>query len=81
MIRIFSVLLPKPLAHGEKFTITTVYGGKDAVKNEGEGNYYPVARESWYPSNTAMGLGDYSTFDMTFRIPKGMKMASTGSLG
>ncbi len=76
----FYVLLPKALAAGEKYTITTLYGGKDAIKNEGEGNYYPVARESWYPANSGAGLGDYSSFDMTFRIPKGMKMAATGSL-
>ncbi len=76
----FYVLLPRALARGEKYSITTVYGGKDAIKNEGEGNYYPIARESWYPSNSGAGLGDYSAFDMTFRIPKGMKLASTGSL-
>ncbi len=76
----FYVLLPKALAAGEKYIITTVYGGKDAIKNEGEGNYYPVARQSWYPANAGGGLGDYSSFDMTFRIPKGMKMAATGSL-
>lgn len=76
----FYVLLPKALAAGEKYTLTTVYGGRDAIRNEGEGNYYPVARESWYPANAGGGLGDYSSFDMTFRIPKGMKMAATGSL-
>jgi len=76
----FYVLLPKSLPQDEKFTITTVYSGKDAVKNEGEGNYYPIARENWYPSNVGTGLGDYSTFDMTFRIPKSLTMASTGSL-
>ena len=29
----FSVILPKALAQGEKYTITTTYGGKDAVVN------------------------------------------------
>jgi hypothetical protein len=75
----FYVILPKALSMGDKYTITTSYNGKDAVKNEGSGNYYPVAREDWYPSSGA-GLGDYSTYDMTFRIPKGMKIAGTGSL-
>ncbi|MGA9039818.1 MAG: M1 family aminopeptidase [Terriglobales bacterium] len=75
----FYVILAKPLSKGDKFTITTTYNGKDAVLNEGSGNYYPIAREDWYPSKGG-GLGDYTNFDMTFRIPKGMKMAATGSL-
>lgn len=74
----FAVILPKPLAAGEKFTITTTYGGKDAVTNQGGGNYFPVARHNWYPNNIASGLGEYASYDMTFRIPKGMKIASTG---
>ena len=73
----FSVILPKPLAVGEKFTITTTYGGKEAVSNEGGGNYYPIAREDWYP-NTA--FGERVSYDMTFHIPKGMKIAATGEL-
>jgi hypothetical protein len=75
----FSVILPKPVSLGEKYTITTVYEGKDAVTNEGGGNYYPVAREDWYP-NAATGFGSFTNYDMTFRIPKGMKMAATGVL-
>jgi hypothetical protein len=73
----FWVVLPKPLAPGEKFTITTSYGGKEAVTNEGSGNYFPVAREDWYPN---AAFGEYVTYDMTFHIPKGMKMAATGAL-
>jgi hypothetical protein len=76
----FAVILPKPLATGEKFTITTIYGGKEAVSNEGSGNYYPVSRENWYPNNPSASLGEYALYDMTFRIPKGMKMAATGEL-
>jgi Peptidase family M1 domain len=74
----FAVILAKPLAAGEKFTITTTYGGKDAVTNQGGGNYFPVARHNWYPNNIASGLGEYAAYDMTFRIPKGMKIAATG---
>src|SRR5262249_33563236 len=71
---------PKTLSRGEKYSLTTIYGGKDAIKSEGSGNYYPIARENWYPSNSGAGLGDYTSFDMTFRIPKGLKMAASGSL-
>ena len=76
----FYVILPKALASGDKYTITTTYGGKEAVTNEGNGNYYPIARDDWYPGNVGARLADYSSYDMTFRIPKGMKMAATGSL-
>ncbi|MGH9774080.1 MAG: M1 family aminopeptidase [Candidatus Acidiferrales bacterium] len=76
----FCVILPKALSQGEEYTLTTTYEGKGAIANEGNGNYYPIAREDWYPSNARARLGDYTNFDMIFRIPKGMKMAATGSL-
>src|SRR5262249_29142897 len=56
------------------------YSGKEAVLRAGGDNYFPVAREDWYPNNSTGGLGEYTSYDMTFRIPKGMKMAATGSL-
>jgi hypothetical protein len=76
----FAVILPKPLAAGEKFSVTTTYSGKDAVTNEGGGNYFPVARHNWYPNSIGSALGEYASYDMTFRIPKGMKIAATGAL-
>jgi hypothetical protein len=76
----FAVILPKALRAGEKFTITTTYAGKDAVSNEGNGNYFPIARENWYPNDPGGILGGYALYDMTLRIPKGMKMAATGTL-
>jgi hypothetical protein len=76
----FVVILPKALALGEKFTITTSYSGKEAVRNEGNGNYFPIARENWYPNSATFSFGEYSAYDMTFRIPKGMKIAATGVL-
>lgn len=76
----FSVILPRALAADEKLTVTTTYEGKEAVTNEGSGNYFPVAREDWYPSERGASFGTYATYDMTFRIPKGMKMAATGVL-
>ena len=80
MTPISAVILPKALAAGEKYTITTTYNGKEAVSNEGNGNYFPIARENWYPNNGSSSLGEYTAYDMTFRIPKGMKIAATGSL-
>ena len=76
----FAVILPKALAAGEKFSFTTEYEGKEALVNEGGGNYYLVgaARDSWYPSNPNSAFGEYALYDMTFRIPKGMQIAATG---
>ena len=73
----FFVILDKPVAKGEEFSITTIYSGKDAVRNEGGGNYYPIARDSWYPNTY---LGDFATYQITFRIPKNLTMVATGSL-
>jgi hypothetical protein len=76
----FFVILPSAAQSGEKYTITTTYSGKEAVINEGSGNYYPAIRESWYPNSVDRALGEYTSYDMTFRIPKGMRMAATGTL-
>jgi hypothetical protein len=75
----FSVILPKTLSAGDKFTLTTNYSGKEAVTNEGGGNYFPVARENWYPNNGNFSLGEYTTYELAFRIPKGMTITATGS--
>lgn len=69
----FYVVLPKALKAGEQFTVLTVYAGKDAVSNEGGGNYYPVARDDWYPNTR---LGDFATYDLTFRVPKGLNLVA-----
>jgi hypothetical protein len=74
----FAVILPKALSVGDKISLTTSYAGKEAVSNEGGGNYFPIARENWYPNTSNGGLGEYVPYDMTFHIPKGMKMAATG---
>lgn len=71
------VILPKALNSGEKFTIKTVYGGKDAVRDEGNGNYYPIARHNWYPGGR---WSDYPTFEMVFATPKDMDIVATGAL-
>jgi hypothetical protein len=72
----FSVILPKPLGLGEHYDLQTVYSGKDAISNEGGGNYFPIARTNWFPNTSD---GNYSTYDMTFRIPKKMTMIATGT--
>jgi hypothetical protein len=74
----FGVVLGAPLKKGETAKVRITYGGKDVVMNMGNGNYYPVARENWYPSSS-QGLGDYATYHMTFHVPKGMQLIATGT--
>ena len=76
----FFVILPKPLAAGEKLTLTAIYSGKEAISNEGGGNYYPIARMNWYPNSPNLSFGEFSDYDLTIRIQKGMKIAATGVL-
>ena len=74
----FGVILAAPLKKGETTTVKIAYGGKDVVLNEGNGNYYPVARENWYPTSS-QGLGDYVTYHMLFHVPKGLQVVATGT--
>jgi hypothetical protein len=74
----FGVILPHPLNKGETTTVRIAYGGKDVVMNEGNANYYPAVRETWYP-NGSRGLGDYATYNMTFHVPKGLQLIATGT--
>jgi hypothetical protein len=74
----FGVVLPQPLKKGETTTIRVAYGGKDVVRNEGGANYYPIARESWYP-NASGGLGNYANYHMVFHVPKGLQLIATGT--
>lgn len=72
------VVLPAPLNKGEVIAVRITYAGKDVVMNEGGANYYPIARESWYP-NAGKNFGDYATFRMTFHVPKGLQLVATGT--
>jgi hypothetical protein len=72
------VILAKPIEKGETTTIRLAYSGKDVVMNEGGANYYPIARESWYP-NAASGLGNYASYKMVFHVPKGLELIATGT--
>ena len=73
----FWVILPKALAKGEKFAIHTEYEGKDAVVDEGNGNYNPVARDDWFPNTR---FGRYSTYEMRFSVPKRIQLIANGEL-
>jgi hypothetical protein len=74
----FGVVLAKPLKKDEATTLKITYGGKDVVINKGGGNYYPIARQNWYP-NSSQGLGDFATYRMLFHIPKSLQIIATGT--
>ena len=74
----FGVVLAQPLKAGESTTLRITYSGKDVVKNEGGENYYPIARESWYP-NSSDGLGNFASYHMQFHVPKGLQLIATGN--
>lgn len=74
----FGVVLAKALKKGETTSIRITYAGKDVVMNEGGANYYPIARESWYP-NASSGLGNYALYRMVFHVPKGLEIIATGT--
>jgi len=74
----FAVVLAAPLKKGETTSIKITYGGKEVVLGQGGANYYPVAREDWYP-NSKQGLGDYATYHMLFHVPKGLQLIATGT--
>jgi hypothetical protein len=73
----FFVILPKALAAGEPFAITTSYSGKDAVQNAGSNNYNLLARENWYPNTW---FGDYAQYKLTLGVPRGLTMVANGKL-
>ncbi len=74
----FGVVLAKTLKKGESTSLRITYAGKDVVMNEGGANYYPIARESWFPSAQS-GLGNYASYRMTFHVPKGLELLATGT--
>lgn len=74
----FGVVLAQPLKKGESTAIRIAYSGKDVVMNEGNDNYYPLARQSWYP-NGSSGFGNFANYHMFFHVPKGLQLIATGT--
>jgi peptidase M1-like protein len=73
----FSIILASAAAFGKRLSFTTHYSGPDAVFSLGWGAFYPAARTSWYPNTHS--TGNYATYEVTFRIPKGLTMVATGT--
>jgi hypothetical protein len=74
----FGLVLATPLKKGQTTAVKITYGGKDAVRNVGNDNYDPVARESWFP-NGGTGFGGYTTYHMVFHTAKDLQLIATGT--
>jgi hypothetical protein len=75
----FAVILPQAAKAGQTMRLLIVYGGKDALRADGNETYYlmPGAREQWYPSGEGQ-MGDFAQFHMTFHIPRELQIVATG---
>jgi hypothetical protein len=75
----FAVILPAAAKAGDTLRLLTVYGGRDALRADGNETYYlmPGARESWYPSGEG-GFGGFASFHMTFHLPQNLQLIATG---
>ncbi|MCA1636505.1 MAG: hypothetical protein LC802_23155 [Acidobacteria bacterium] len=75
----FAVILPEALQPGKDYKLTVEYGGGDAMRDSGGGNYILLPRSTWYPNNPQTSFGDRATFSMTFRYPKGHMLVGVGA--
>jgi hypothetical protein len=76
----FGVIMGKPLEVGKTYTIAVQYGGNDALRDSGGGNFILIPRSTWYPGNAnVLYAEDRAIFDMTFRYPKNLTFVGTGS--
>ncbi len=75
----FGVIMPKPLAAGQTYTIAIQYDGNDAIRDSGGGNFILIPRATWYPANANGSFEDRAIFEMTFRYPNKYIFVGTGS--
>lgn len=71
----FLLVLPRPLEPGSVHRVEFELSG-NVIRRAGNGVYYVGARTNWYPSR---GF-HFTRFDMTFRVPKDLRVAATGDL-
>jgi hypothetical protein len=71
----FLLILPNPLQPGGAHKIEFELSG-NVIRRAGNGVFYVGARTNWYPSR---GF-HFTRFDMTFRVPRDLRVAATGDL-
>ncbi|HSS44053.1 MAG TPA: M1 family aminopeptidase [Thermoanaerobaculia bacterium] len=72
-----AVVFPSSLATGKTMFLRVRYGGKDVLRDVGDGNFAVRVRQSWYPNLGSFEEG-VATFDLTYRVPKGNEVVSVG---
>jgi len=71
----FLIVLPEAFEAGSMHEVEFQYQGK-VIKPAGNNVYFIAARTNWYP-----GRGyHFSTFDLTFRIPRELRVVATGDI-
>lgn len=69
------LVLPKPLATGEKLTVKLTLEGNDTLWDWEGAFHYPRSTTSWFPRH---GYLERARFDMTFRHKPRTRVISTG---
>ncbi|MCX6621049.1 MAG: M1 family aminopeptidase, partial [Acidobacteria bacterium] len=72
------VVLPQPILKGTVYDLELAYQGDRVIDDAGGGNYAVGARTSWYP--TVNPFADWSTYQLSFRIPNKYRLVSIGNL-
>jgi Carboxypeptidase regulatory-like domain/Peptidase family M1 domain len=76
----FGVILAKPLAAGQTYSLVISYDGDGALRDSGGGNFILIPRSTWYPGNAnTLFAEDRAIFNMTFRYPKQYMFVGTGA--
>lgn len=71
-----AVILPSAPPAKSVLRLRLRYDGKDVLRDMGEGTFAVGARQYWYPNLGA--FRELSTFDLTYRVPKGRQVVSVG---
>lgn len=69
------VVLPAPVSQGQTLRMDVAYHGS-VINDAGNGVEYVGEHETWYAH--PQGLGDFASFDLSFRWPKRFALVATG---
>jgi len=72
----FYVVLPEAASRERDYELRVDYAGKKVIRSAGSGNFFILARTSWYPSVNA--FTDRASFELSFRYPKKYELVSVG---
>lgn len=74
------VMLTQPLEAGKSYKLIVEYGGGEAIRDSGAGNFILIPRSTWYPGNAnTLFSEDRAIFNMTFHYPKNFTFVGTGA--